>query len=112
MTDSTVEQAQIERGLERTRARMDSRLSELQERLSPGQIIDDLMGYVRGSEGADFIQNLMTSVRSNPIPAALTGIGLAWLMASNSHPGAGSPKENGSAEIGRKPASWSSHDRS
>jgi hypothetical protein len=53
---------------------MDARLTELQ--LSPGQVVDDLMAYFRGSEGGDFARNLLDSVRSNPLPAALTGIGL------------------------------------
>jgi hypothetical protein len=86
MSDSTSQQDVIERDLERTRSRMDNRLSELQERLSPGQIVDDLLGYFRGSEGGDFARNLMDSVRDNPLPAALTGIGLTWLMASNPKP--------------------------
>lgn len=80
------EQDRIENELARTRARMDGRLSELQERLTPGQILDDLMGYFRSSDGGDFARNLMDNVKSNPIPAALTGIGLTWLMASNPHP--------------------------
>ena len=83
MSESTADQNRIEHDLERTRSRMDDRLNELQERLSPGKVLDDLMGYFRGSEGGDFARNLMDSVRSNPMPAALTGIGLAWLMASN-----------------------------
>ena len=86
MSDSTASQDEIEQGLERTRSRMDSRLSELQGRLSPGQILDDLMGYFRGSEGGDFARNLVASVKSNPVPAALTGISLAWLMAANPRP--------------------------
>jgi len=86
MSESTNDQDRIERDLERTRARMDTRLTELQERLTPGQILDDLMNYFRGSEGADFARNLLSSVQSNPMPAALTGIGLTWLMASNPHP--------------------------
>jgi ElaB/YqjD/DUF883 family membrane-anchored ribosome-binding protein len=86
MSESTAGQDRIEEDLARTRARMDGRLSELQERLSPGQILDDLMSYFRGSEGGDFARNLMSSVQNNPMPAALTGIGLAWLMASNPHP--------------------------
>ena len=86
MSDNTSQQDVIERDLERTRSRMDNRLSELQERLSPGQIVDDLLGYFRGSEGGDFARNLMDSVRDNPLPAALTGIGLTWLMASNPKP--------------------------
>ena len=105
MSQSTTEQDHIERGLERTRARMDNRLTELQARLSPGQVLDDLMDYFRGSEGADFTRNLMDSVRNNPLPAALTGIGLTWLMASNPHPrhdAAGDDKVASSAPTGNR----------
>src|SRR4051794_1162915 len=86
MSDATSEPDRIERDLEHTRARMDNHLNALQDRLSPGQILDDMMAYFRGSEGADFTRNLMDSVRSNPLPAALTGIGPTWLMASNPRP--------------------------
>ena len=89
MSDNSAELGHIERDLDRTRSRLGSHLNELQDRLSPGQVLDDLMGYFRGSEGAAFGQNLVESVRANPLPAALTGIGLAWLMASN--PRGGTP---------------------
>lgn len=75
--------AHIERDLDETRSRLGNHLNELQDRLSPGQVLDDLMGYFRGSEGAAFGQNLVANIRANPMPAAITGIGLAWLMASN-----------------------------
>ncbi len=86
MSEDTSDPDRIERDLDQTRARLDDRLSELQDRLSPGQVLDDLMSYFRGSEGADFGRNLLDSVKANPLPAALTGIGLAWLMAANPHP--------------------------
>src|SRR5260370_1273060 len=57
---------------------------ELQQHRTPGQILDDVMAYFRDSGGGDFGRNLMTSVRNNPLPAAVTGIGLAWLMVSGS----------------------------
>ena len=83
MSDDTDDLGRIERDLDRTRSRLGGHLDQLQDRLSPGQVLDDLMGYFRGSEGAAFGQNLVESVKSNPLPAALTGIGLAWLMAAN-----------------------------
>ncbi len=79
--------ARIERDLDETRSRLGNHLNELQDRLSPGQVLDDLMGYFRGSEGAAFGQNLVANIRANPMPAAITGIGLAWLMASNPRAG-------------------------
>ncbi len=83
----TNEAARIEHDLDRTRSRLGGHLNELQDRLSPGQVLDDLVGYFRGSEGAAFGRSLMDNVRANPMPTALTSIGLAWLMASNPRPG-------------------------
>ena len=54
MTDSTT---RIEEDLRATRARMDGRLTELQEHLTPGQILDDVMAYFRDSGGGDFGRN-------------------------------------------------------
>jgi hypothetical protein len=116
MVESTPEQDRIEHNLERTRSRMDARLSELQEHLSPGQVLDDLMGYFRGSEGAVFGRNLMDSVQSNPLPAALTGIGLTWLMASSLHPqqtsGAGKVTSTGNGKPWRTVEEFDRHLRS
>ncbi len=85
---ATTETTHIEHDLDATRARLGSHLSQLQDRLSPGQVLDDLMGYFRGSEGAAFGANLLDQVRANPMPAAITTVGLAWLMSSNTRPGA------------------------
>jgi hypothetical protein len=88
----------IERDLNQTRSRLDNHLSQLQDRLSPGQVLDDLMGYFRGSEGANFGRNLLDNVRGNPMPAAITAIGLAWLMASkqsSSQPSSSTAREDG-----------------
>lgn len=82
--------AGIERDLDETRSRLGAHINELQDRLSPGQVLDDLMGYFRGSEGAVFGENLMGNIRQNPMPAAVTAIGLAWLMASNPRGGSAS----------------------
>ncbi len=87
MSENIADPRHLERDLDQTWSRLDGHLSELQQRLSPGQVLDDLMGYFRGSEGADFGRNLLDSVRANPMPAALTGIGVAWLMASRQAPG-------------------------
>jgi len=82
MNDVTSEQDRIESELRQTRSRMDDRLTELRDRMTPGQILDDVTGYLRGSQGADFANNLMATLRNNPVPAVLTGVGLIWLMAS------------------------------
>lgn len=100
MSSNTSDPGRIERDLDQTRSRLGSHLSELQDRLSPGQVLDDAMNYFRGSEGADFGRNLLDSVRANPLPAALTGIGLAWLMATGPRGGtSAAPAVGGSSRV-------------
>ena len=68
--------------MERTRAEMDTTLTAIELRLSPGQLFDQGLHYLRSSGGAEFFSNLGGSAKQNPMPVALVGIGLAWLMAS------------------------------
>jgi len=73
----------IERDLARTRARMDSRLDELQDHLTPKQMLNDAFAYFRGGDGSGFTNELIGKAKANPLPIALTAIGIAWLMASS-----------------------------
>jgi ElaB/YqjD/DUF883 family membrane-anchored ribosome-binding protein len=82
MSESTIEQERIERELESTRSRLNQGLNELQEKVAPRQLAGDFVDYVRQSGGSEFAQNLMASVRRNPVPVVLVGVGLLWLMAS------------------------------
>ena len=98
MNDVMSEQDRIESELRRTRSRMDDRLTELRDRMTPGQILDDVTGYLRGSQGADFANNLMATLRNNPVPALLTGVGLIWLMASGPRAPAPLDRKEGEAD--------------
>lgn len=73
---------EIESDIERTRAEVSSTIDAIQSKLTPGQLMDQAVAYARTSLPADFGSNLSNAVRDNPIPVALVGIGLAWLMAS------------------------------
>jgi len=83
MADATDDTDQIERDLAATRARMDRRLDELGDKLAPNQLVSDTLTQVTGGNGADFAQTLIAKAKANPIPAALAGVGIAWLMASS-----------------------------
>ncbi len=72
--------------IERTRHEMDSTLTAIEHRLTPGQLFDQGLNYLRNSGGNEFVQNLGTQAKNNPMPIALVGIGLAWLMASGKNP--------------------------
>ena len=80
------ETAAIEHDLAKTRARMDHRLGELQDHLTPKQMLNDAFSYFQGGDGADFTQGLVSKLKANPLPAAMAGIGIAWLMASSAKP--------------------------
>lgn len=74
--------AELEREVNEQRDRVEARIGEIKERLSPGQLVDELLSYSKGG-GSQFAGNFAHQVTSNPIPAALVGVGLVWLMGSN-----------------------------
>jgi len=63
--------------IERTRADMDETVQAIGERVSPGQIVDQLWGRLRGGEAA---RSLADVVKEHPMPALLMGLGLGWLV--------------------------------
>lgn len=77
----------IEREIEQDRRRIGAKLDEIQNRMSPGQLVDEAIAYAKGSGGAEFLANLTGSMKTNPMPVALMGISLAWLMASGNRNG-------------------------
>jgi ElaB/YqjD/DUF883 family membrane-anchored ribosome-binding protein len=76
--------------IERTRAEMDSTLTAIEHRLTPGQLVDQGIDYLRNSGANEFVQNLGGQVKHNPLPVALVGIGIAWLMATGRQQQSGS----------------------
>ena len=73
----------IERDLSGTRARLDATIDALRRRLAPGEMADRAVAYARGSGGGAFGRNLAGTVRGPPVPVALLGVGLAWLMLAD-----------------------------
>jgi Protein of unknown function (DUF3618) len=73
---------EIERDVQQSRAEIEHTLDAIQERLSPGQLVDQAVNYFRGGRGVDFARNLGDSIAANPIPVTLMGVGLAWMMIS------------------------------
>jgi ElaB/YqjD/DUF883 family membrane-anchored ribosome-binding protein len=75
--------AQLEQEAEQTRAQLAQTLDELRERITPGQLVDQAVDYAKDSGGGMFARNLGNQVTANPLPVALIGAGVAWLMLSN-----------------------------
>lgn len=78
MTSSSVES--LERESEASRARIAELLNELRSRVSPGDVVEQVVDFATDGGAADFIGNLSRQVRSNPLPCVLIGAGFAWLM--------------------------------
>src|SRR5688500_2377553 len=94
--------AQIQREIRETRAEMDQTVDALGERLRPRHLLDDLLEMFRGwgatsgtastsssaSSGAtdklrDAGSKVIEKLGQNPMPAALIGAGVAWMLFDN-----------------------------
>jgi ElaB/YqjD/DUF883 family membrane-anchored ribosome-binding protein len=74
--------ADLEREVDEQRGRVEARIGAIKERLSPGQLIDEALSYTK-SGGAQFASTLGQQISANPLPAALVGVGLAWLISTS-----------------------------
>ncbi len=74
---------EIRREIERTRSQMDRNLDALEQKLTPSQLALEAWGLFRGGStaGASRIWRL---AKQHPGPAAVIGVGLAWLMTDAS----------------------------
>lgn len=72
--------AELQREIEEQRSRVENTIDQLQDKLSPGQLVDELLAYTKGG-GGEFVASLQRNVTANPLPVALLGVSLAWLMA-------------------------------
>ena len=71
---------ELEREIDQTRTEIGHIVPALENKLSPGELIDTALGYVKGG-GGEFFGNLSNTVKANPVPTVLTSIGLIWMMA-------------------------------
>jgi hypothetical protein len=114
----TLSSERLEQESEQTRRRLADSLEELRTRLSPGQVVDQLVDYATDWGAGDFVRNLGNDVRRNPLPVTLVGAGIGWLMMANgrSHhrhdSGDGERIAAGMTEAGRQTADEHRTDRS
>lgn len=86
---------EIESEIKQTRSRLDDTLDALQGKLSSRHLLEQAVDYFYESGSAGFLYELGQTIKRNPVPVAMIGIGLAWLMIAG-------PKRNASVrEAGR-----------
>jgi hypothetical protein len=73
--------ADLERDSDTIRADMDRTLEALENKFSPREIVDRSLDYVR-EHGAEIVERVGETVRSNPVPVVMTAAGLVWLATS------------------------------
>ena len=78
MAEENRSASDIERDIEATRAELDRTISAIEEKLTPGQVVDEVVGYLGARPGTS--GDLIYWLRENPVPVVLIGIGLAWLL--------------------------------
>ena len=78
----------LEREAELKRANLNRTLNEVEQRFSPNHLMEQTVEYF-GEHGGDIAQSVGRSIKENPLPLLLTGVGIAWLITSQSR-GSGS----------------------
>lgn len=81
---------QLEREVDRTRGRIEETLVDLRERLSPALLLDDILDYAQARN----LAQLGKQASGNPLPLALVGAGLAWLMLAPNRSSVGARPHN------------------
>jgi len=93
-TDENKSSDEIKADIEQTRNEMSQKINKIQERLDPNRLkeqaqetvrsavsdsTDALVSFVRDSAG-DIGYTIVDTIKHNPVPAALVGIGLGWMI--------------------------------
>lgn len=89
--------AAIRSDIDETRRRMDDTMDALGDRLQPRHLLDEFLGFLRGSAGdgetrlthmrdklsrsaETAMHSVADTVKKNPMPALLIGAGVAWMI--------------------------------
>ncbi|VTU40932.1 hypothetical protein H4CHR_05665 [Variovorax sp. PBS-H4] len=83
--DRTSEQIQAD--IQHTRADLDRTLTLLERRLEPRRLLDQGVDYLRDNGAREYLSNLGRAAKEQPLPLALVGVGLAWMMMTNGRSG-------------------------
>src|SRR6266576_2102919 len=95
---------QLERDTQSCRDQLADTLDELRMRMTPGEVVDQLVNYAQDTTGGLFFQHLKQQVANNPLPVAVMAAGFAWLMLGKGV--SASRIRQSTASVGDKGRSW------
>jgi ElaB/YqjD/DUF883 family membrane-anchored ribosome-binding protein len=82
----TTETDKIEQDINRSRSALNDTIERLGGKLSPGQIVDEVLAVAQGQFG-QFTANVGKQVRDNPLPLLLIGAGIGmYFLNQRGHP--------------------------
>jgi hypothetical protein len=73
---------QLEREAEQARDELAASLDQLRLRLTPGQMVDEAVRYLRGTPVADFGRNLGREIREHLLPLLVIFAGITWAIVA------------------------------
>ncbi|RUW53362.1 MULTISPECIES: hypothetical protein [unclassified Mesorhizobium] len=73
--------AELQREAEIARANVSDTAESIRNKMTPGQLIDEFSGLFASGDSSSMLGALKSQVGANPLPVALVGVGLMWLMA-------------------------------
>lgn len=74
--------AEVEAEVEASRSELDRNVEALKQKMTPGQLFDEA-ARMMGGTGQQVASKFADQAKANPMPLAVMGLGLAWLMVSN-----------------------------
>ena len=72
--------SQYERQAKSIRHSLANGINELNQRLTPGQVFDEVLSYARGG-GGSFLRTFSNAARENPVPSLLIGTGCMLFLS-------------------------------
>lgn len=81
--------ADVEQEVVAQRGQLDRTVEALKDKMTPGQIFDEA-SRAMGGAGQEVMAKFMEQAKENPMPLAVMGLGLAWLMTSSRRSSQGS----------------------
>jgi hypothetical protein len=76
----------VEREVETSRENLDRTVEALKSKMTPGQLFDEAT-HAMGGAGQQVFSKFLDQAKENPMPLAVMGLGLAWLMSTSNKGG-------------------------
>src|SRR5436309_14024685 len=73
----------IQADIDQTRSNMDRTFDAIESKLTPGQLLQEAWGIFKGGSGAGASKALRIA-KQHPLPAAVIGLGVGWLLLDSS----------------------------